>query len=273
MIVKFFCPRWGSENLSWDDFLLKVKRAGYDGIEYSIANDTPVAELDNVWEKLQQYGLEVIPQHYDTHEANYQKHAAHFADWFKMIERYPACKINSQTGKDFFTFEQNLALINLADQHAQQTGIAVNHETHRSKFAFAAHITSQYLTAIPHLKLTLDISHWVNVAESYLDDQPEAIALALQRTEHIHSRIGYLEGPQIADPRAPEWQEVVNKHLNWWDKIVARKQSNGEDDLTITSEFGPYPYMVHLPYTQEPIASQWDINVYMMTLLKSRYCS
>lgn len=25
------------------------------------------------------------------------------------------------------------------------------------------------------------------------------------------------------------------------------------------------------PYTQEPLASQWDVNVFMMNLLKERY--
>ena len=51
MNIKFFCPRWGSTAMSWDDFLLKAKNAGYDGIEYGIANNTPAEELEMVLEK------------------------------------------------------------------------------------------------------------------------------------------------------------------------------------------------------------------------------
>ena len=76
----------------------------------------------------------------------------------------------------------------------------VLHETHRNKFTFAAHITFDYPNRIPELRITLNASHWVNVAESFLEEQ--AIDLAIKRTEHIHARVGYPEGPQVPDPAA-----------------------------------------------------------------------
>jgi hypothetical protein len=98
------------------------------------------------------------------------------------------------------------------------------------------------------------------------------MALAIRRTEHIHARVGYPEGPQVPDPRAPEWQEAVAVHVAWWDQVLARKK---EEDpgavLTITPEFGPFPYMVHLPYSGKAIADQWAVNAYMKDLLKERY--
>lgn len=180
--------------------------------------------------------------------------------------------MNSQTGKDFFSFDQNKSLIELAEAFAQRSGIPVYHETHRNKFSFAAHIAREYLSRIPTLKITLDISHWVNVAESFLEDQQEVVQLAISRTEHLHARIGHPQGPQISDPRAPEWQEAVRIHLTWWDGVVENKKKAGEGAvLTITPEFGPHPYMVSLPFTRQPIANQWEINLHMVHLLKSRY--
>jgi hypothetical protein len=41
--------------------------------------------------------------------------------------------------------------------------------------------------------------------------------------------------------------------------------------LTITPEFGPYPYMQHLPFTRMPVANQWEVNLYMKELLKKRF--
>jgi sugar phosphate isomerase/epimerase len=272
MQLRFFCPRWGSEALDWNTFALQVKAAGYDGVEYGIASDTHVQHLRSVAKLLEQHGLLLIAQHFDTVTADFEQHKAQYAAWFELAKMVCPYRIDSQTGKDYFTFGQNQALIEIADAFTAQTGIPVFHETHRNKFTFAAHVTRHYLEAMPSLRITLDASHWVNVAESYLTDQPEAMQLAIERAEHIHARVGHTEGPQVPDPRVPEWQEAVEHHLGWWDRIIARKRQEGADAvLTITPEFGPAPYMPTLPYTRQPITSQWDVNAYMLTLLKNRY--
>ena len=146
----------------------------------------------------------------------------------------------------------------------------ITHETHRGKALFAAHVAQDYLTRLPDVRICLDISHWCTVHESLLDDQPEAVQLALSRADHFHSRVGFAEGPQVSDPRAPEWTETLNAYLAWWDKLVDIHRANGTQ-LTVNTEFGPAPYMPLHPYTQEPLASQWDINVFMLNLLKKRY--
>ena len=58
-----------------------------------------------------------------------------------------------------------------------------------------------------NLRVTFDVSHWCNVHESLLADQQETVDMTLQRVDHIHARIGHPEGPQVNDPRAPEWEE------------------------------------------------------------------
>lgn len=266
MIIPFFCPRWGSENIPWDLFCQQVKEEGYDGIEYAIAANVTEKELDEVWNTAAKHDLAIIAQHYDTYVADFFKHYDQYGAWLEKMRPYPVEKINSQTGKDFFSFSQNASLIKLA----ANSGLQVVHETHRNKFSFAAHITREYLEALPQLRIALDASHWVCVAESYLDDQPAAMQLAIERTAHIHARVGYPEGPQVPDPRAPEWEEALNKHLNWWDKVVALKTKESTR-LTITSEFGPFPYMVHMPATGTPVTNQWEVNSYLMQLLKKRY--
>lgn len=272
MQLYFFCPRWGSESLPWDVFAQKVKAAGYDGVEYAISREVSQNELLAVADVLAKHDLRFIAQHYDTYEADFAQHHALYAAWFDLIKPLKPFRIDSQTGKDFFSFEQNKSLIDVARAYTAETGIAVFHETHRNKFSFAAHITHDYLKAIPDLNITLDASHWVNVAESYLADQPDAVQLALERTEHIHARVGHPEGPQIPDPRVPEWQPAVDVHLGWWDRVVARKRQEGPDALlTITPEFGPPPYLVTLPFTQQPITNQWAVNAFMLNLLKTRY--
>ena len=265
MKIEFICPVWGN-TAAFDFFCEKVVRAGYDGIEYGIDSKADVKTLDEIWNVAEKHNLKIIAQHYDTYEADFNKHMDLFGAWFDIVRPYPLVKINSQTGKDYFSFDQNKQLIEVATD----SGLNVLHETHRNKFSFAAHITKTYLEKLSDLKITLDISHWVCVAESFLEDQTAAVKLAIERTEHIHARVGYPEGPQIPDPRVPEWEESLHKHLEWWDKVVERKRSENAD-LTIAPEFGPYPYMVQLPGTRRSIADQWEVNEFMMNLLKKRY--
>jgi hypothetical protein len=224
--------------------------------------------LDEVWDLLTIYGLKIIPQHFDTYESDFNKHHDLFCQWIEKLKHYPCSTINSQTGKDFFSFDQNKKLIEVAIG----SGLNIVHETHRNKFSFAAHITKEYLQQLPGLRITLDASHWVCVAESYLEDQNEAMELAIKRTDHIHARVGYPEGPQVPDPRIRQWEEALHKHLNWWDTVVKIKR-NENTELTITPEFGPFPYMIHNPSTGHPLSTQWQVNLFILNLLKNRYGS
>lgn len=271
MNLLFFCPRWGSEASNWHDFLAAVKAAEYNGVEYAVPATATTRELDDIWNRAAQNKLMIIAQHYDTYDPDYVRHFEAYHAWLERIKPYPVEKINSQTGRDFFTPDQNKALLELASKFTAETGVQVCHETHRNKFSFAAHVTKTYLHEIPDLRITLDASHWVNVAETFLEDQPAAMALAIQHTGHIHARVGHPEGPQVSDPRAPEWQAALHFHLNWWDQVIERHRLEGADHLTITPEFGPSPYLPALPFTRQPVSNQWEINVWMMQLLQERY--
>jgi sugar phosphate isomerase/epimerase len=268
MKIKFYCPRWGA-NDSWDSFCQRVNDAGYDGIEASISNpDAP--EKEELLTALKKYKLELVGQYWQSLEKEFNIHKATFEKYLRALAALKPIFINSQTGKDYFTVDQNLELIQIARKISTETRIDIIHETHRGKALFAVPMARQYFDKDRDFKITLDISHWCNVHESMLQDQAETITQALSRTRHIHSRVGHPEGPQVNDPRADEWKEVVSVHLKWWDEVVNIHRKEGLD-LTITTEFGPPTYMPVLPFTQQPVASQWDINVHMMKLLKERY--
>lgn len=264
--ITFFCTDWGRD-VSWDEFCKRVREAGFDGVETWAPTDGAMEkEMMDAFDK---HDLAYIflcagsGADFDTYLATYKRRLEQAATLHPI-------RINSHTGKDYFNNNQNEALIRVADSISRMYQVPITHETHRGRFSFAAHITREYLKRIPYLRLTLDISHWCAVHESMLGDQTEAVSLALQRTDHIHARVGHPEGPQVNDPRAPEWEAVVQTHLEWWDAIVAAHREQGQP-LTITTEFGPPDYLQTLPYTRQPVASQWDINKHMLDLLKTRY--
>lgn len=263
--IKILATNWGFEG-SWDAFCEKAKKAGYDGVEVWVPGEE---DMPKFLEAAAKYGL--------AHsflgggwESDATKHLGQFEEMLRRAVETKPLYFNCHSGKDWYSFEQGRRFMELGFQVTKSTGVPVYHETHRGRILFAAHVAQQYLEALPDLRLTLDISHWCNVHESLLDDQPAAVALALSRTGHIHARVGHAEGPQVNDPRAPEWSDAVNAHFAWWDQVVKRRAGEG-GTLTFLTEFGPPSYLPTVPYTQMPLANQWDINVHMMKLLRERY--
>lgn len=267
--LKIFATNWGYEG-TLDAYCKKAKKEGYNGIE--IWWPTEKKDQDELFAVLKQYDLEVG---FLTagHEGDYKQHAESFK---KMINAAAANKvqrplyINCHSGKDFFSFEENKAIVDHTIALSKETGIKICHETHRSRMLFAAPVAKHFFEKIPDLRITFDVSHWCNVSESLLQDQAATVAMAIERTDHIHARIGHQEGPQVNDPRAPEWKEAVDAHFAWWDKIVESKRQKGEV-LTVLTEFGPPTYLPTVPYTMQPLADQWAINVFMMQTFRKRY--
>jgi sugar phosphate isomerase/epimerase len=270
MKILFFCPAWGSSDLPIEVFMEKVKKSGYDGVEIPVPMpDSPLRV--QILKAIKSRGLEFVAQHYETANPDPDVHLAEYCHRLENLVGAKPMLVNSQTGKDWFSFEQNNRLIKAAQSISEKSGVRIIHETHRGKFSFNAQTTAKYLEVDSALRIAADFSHWCVVSESLLEDQPEAVSLAISHADHIHARIGYPEGPQISDPRAPEWKHALDAHLGWWDRIVECHKKKKTPALTITPEFGPAPYMPTLPYTGMPVASQWDVNVYMMGLLRERY--
>ncbi len=264
--LHIFATNWGFPG-SVDAFCAQAKEAGYDGVEVWL----PTAEKD------QEALFAALEKHQLSHgflaaggNRFFDKHQSQFEASVEAAVKHRPAFINCHSGRDYFTFEQNQRLIDFTTQVSESSGIPVYHETHRGRMLFAAHIARDFLQAVPSLEVTLDISHWCNVHESLLQDQEESVQLVLERTGHVHSRIGHAESPQVTDPRAPEWTEAVNAHWAWWDQVVEHRIDQGKP-LTMTTEFGPPHYLAVVPYTQQPLADQWDINVHMMKQWRERY--
>ena len=266
--LKIMATNWGFSGTT-DEFCAKAKKEGYDGIEMWWPAENKKDELFAALKKHQlEIGFLCGGFQNDPKE--------HFEYYKKMVDA--AAKqsiqrplyINNHSGRDHFSFDDNKKFIEHTIALAKETGITICHETHRSRIMYSAPVARQYMEKYPDLKMTFDVSHWCNVHESLLADQQETVNMTLERVEHIHARIGHPEGPQVNDPRAPEWENAVKAHLAWWDKVVERKKSKGER-MTFLTEFGPPDYMPTMAYTRQPLSDQWAINVYMMKLLREKY--
>ncbi|MBG47295.1 MAG: xylose isomerase [Pseudozobellia sp.] len=262
----FFQTDWG-RSISWDAFCEKTKAAGYDGLEtWFPTNEKDAQELKAA---LQKHDLLVGFLNGTNKSLSFEESLKAYTDNFEKIAAWKPSYINCHTGGDFLTFEQNSAYIKAANEASKKYDIPIYHETHRGRFSFNLVDTKKYVKAIPDLKLNLDISHWMVVHESLLEAQQEELKEIIDRSYHIHARVGHAEGPQVSDPQAPEWKKAVERHLNIWEEII-RKRWQKQDYFTVTTEFGPPDYMPTLPYSHLPVTDQWQANVYMMQALKKR---
>jgi sugar phosphate isomerase/epimerase len=275
MKIKFFCPRWGFENIPWETFLADVKDAGYAGIEWFPFSEK--SDYQKVIKLLQQHELEfcivmAVLKHYEK-----------FEDYLSVLkdqlfelaairnDDYVPLHITAQTGREYYTSEQIEKILACCKEISKQTKIPVYQETHRNKWAFAAHAVRPLLEKHPDLPLTLDVSHWFCVSESYLEDQQATVEMAIKHARHIHARIGHTQGPQVWEPLAPEYAEALEAHLKIWDKWIQTKLKEGATYCTITPEFGPPPYMVFANREGSPNQEQWRLNYWMKSFLEKRY--
>ena len=267
MVIKIFGSAWGM-NPDVETRLQCIREAGFDGVEMGAPTDD--SERKKAVRLLKEYELGCIIQVW-TAGAGWRDHASSLELQVARASELQPLFVNAQTGRDHFTRSDNEKLLHHAELLERKYGTVICHETHRGRFAYAATITEAYAGRLRSLKLTADFSHWCCVSESLLEDQQDAVKKAAGIARHIHARVGYAEGPQVSDPRAPEWKGALDAHIAWWDLIVANNYKNKLAVQTITPEFGPPAYLHTLPFTNLPVADNWEINCYMKDLLRTRY--
>jgi sugar phosphate isomerase/epimerase len=267
MRIVYIGSTWGIEGPTVEATLLKLRSAGFDGVEMGApAEGTERRELKRV---LKDLGMSIVAQQW-TGGTTPLEHLQSLEEQYERNLELEPILVNSHTGKDYFTPAENATIFRRALELEEECGVPIAHETHRGRALFSTIATMELLDSFPGLHLTADFSHWCTVHESLLEDQAGAVERAIERVIHLHARVGHPEGPQVPDPRAPEWGDAVDAHFGWWSGIVEHHRRIGSKLLTITPEFGPPRYMQTLPYTRQPVADLWEIDRAMKDLLQSR---
>jgi len=180
---------------------------------------------------------------------------------------------NCHSGSDTWNMTEAEDFYGAALEMEKKIGVGLSHETHRLRYFANPWNTRHILNRFPGLKLTCDLSHWVCVAERLLQDCGDIIDLCAVHCQHIHARVGFEEGPQVPDPRAPEWSTHLEAHETWWDKMWKAQKARGFQFSTLTPEFGPPPYLHTMPYTQHPVADLNTICDWMSERQRGRFAT
>ena len=266
MLLQTFRHLWGITE-PFEKVFPRIKHAGYDGIEFKgikVSGDNRFKQLLNT------YSFQFIAQVHTSGET-VQAHFNSFKELIRASLPLNPVLINSQSGQDSWRMHEKQEFMQLALAYEKETGIPVAHEIHRGRITCNPWDTRDLLLAFPGMRLCCDFSHWVCVCERLLDTETAIIELCAERCIHVHARVGYEQGPQVPDPRAPEYAGHTQAHESWWDIIWKSQFNRGVAITTLTPEFGPPPYHHTMPFTRQPVADLWEICDWMNNRQKERF--
>lgn len=181
--------------------------------------------------------------------------------------------ITTMCGYDAWSWSQNQDFFGRAIDLQNEVGLPISFETHRCRSTYNPWTTRDLLLEFPQMRLTCDFSHWCVVCERLIDSELDVIRLCASRAMHVHCRVGWAQGAQVADPAAPEYRNALRAHERWWDLIWASQEERGFELTTMTSEFGPDGYTPHLPYTNTPVVDLWSITCWQAERQRSRFAA
>jgi sugar phosphate isomerase/epimerase len=194
---------------------------------------------------------------------------------------------NSHSGSDRFTAAMSEEFFGRVLELEAGAGRGpVFHETHRTRILYSPWVARDLLPRVgPALKLTADLSHWTNVAEVGPDnaDLEAVVRQVAPQCHEIHGRVGFEEGPQVADPRAPEWLASHTEGFErLWDVVWEAAAAAGHTVTTFVPEHGPGLYQPSLPGLGGelgerwpapgfPLADIWDVNHWVALRARARF--
>ena len=267
MKLELYRTLWGTKG-SYAAIAKESREAGFDGIETRVLDNLELAQ--ELKSSLKKNKLKLIAEISTAGDYSSPDRMASVEDHVKSLERLLEISlplnpefINCMGGIDSWTDVQNFEFFERCLEVERRYKITICHETHRGRSLFNPWVTRKIVETFPEIKLTCDFSHWCVVCERLLDREDDALELIAGHAHHIHARVGYAEGPQVPHPAAPEYRKELEAYQEWWQLIWESQTARGYSRTTLNPEFGADGYLHKLPFTDTPVANQWDIQRWM----------
>ena len=267
MKLKLFKTMWGFDGASVDEAVAELLAADMQGLEGPAPAQADAQTY--MHELLKKNNLDYIAEittagsYVPDRKASLQQHLESLEEKLQHSSVLKPLFISCLGGCDAWPEPMSIEFFTQAIALANKYNLLISFETHRSRSLFNPWVTQRIVEQIPEINLTVDFSHWCVVCERLMDTELDVIHAIANNVQHIHARIGYEQGPQVPDPRAPEYAYTLRAHKSWWEIIWQAQLKQGKQFTTMTPEFGPDGYLHELPFTCESVANLWELNTWM----------
>jgi hypothetical protein len=169
--------------------------------------------------------------------------------------------VNAQVANAFVRGDEAVRLLSGLLEAAGRAQIPYFVETHRGRISQDLLRMLSYVDALPELRLTLDLSHYVLAGEMTIEqDAGEAESWfepLFRRSSCIHGRVsnGQQIQAEISEEGSDPW---TARFVRWWSLCIREwmKEAGPGDVLPFVCELGPAPYAMTSGDTE--LSDRWE---------------
>ncbi|MFT5550227.1 MAG: hypothetical protein ACI9CO_002160 [Candidatus Azotimanducaceae bacterium] len=254
---------------SFEDRFEKIANAGYRGVCFDAGlAHIPYNSLSQYVKYCEQYDLDIVINAFPRNAED----VASAINQAKMFDG--RCRFISIIGRVVpWNVDEVAKVTQQWLKQGKEAQIPIYVEGHRNCMTNDLLFTLQLMDAVPELKMTADLSHfmvnqeWVTLP---LEDHEQAlISRFLDRSESFQGRIASPEQVQI-QLGFPQHEKWVNLFHDWWTEGLAswRRRHAGTDDRCVfLCELGPPPYAITGADGYE-LTNRWDEALQIKTTIE-----
>ncbi|TFE29488.1 sugar phosphate isomerase/epimerase family protein [Cohnella luojiensis] len=232
----------GRQDREWSDEekFERLAEAGFNGILGRLPSEP--AEQRRWRQLLNRYGFS-----FGVHLIPFPRTWEEAVPFLKRAAEFGAQYVNGQVMDQYVIGDEAIRLLDGLTDAGAKEGIPLYIETHRGRITQDVIRTCDYVKAIPGMRLSIDLSHYVvaGTMDEY-DEKTEAyFEELLQRTGTLHARISGANQVQI-DMESAAGQAMTEHFRRWWGKGMKYwlQDAMPGDRLPFVCELGPIGYAI-----------------------------
>lgn len=241
------------DGLEWslDEKLAMIRDAGFDGAGVRFADR---AYAKTVTDFLRAHDMTWQAQAYPQTVDDLKPIIEH-------VLEFGADHLNVQPDVRPHTVRECIPLLEGWLRLASDAGIRMQVETHRNRMTTDLFFTLRLLDALPDLRLTGDLSHYVVGREFWYpvsDEDHRLMHRIIDNCWGFHGRVASREQVQI-QIGFPHHQHWVDVFMGWWERGFRqwRRKAGPDETLTFLCELGPPEYAITGPDGYE-LSDRWQ---------------
>jgi sugar phosphate isomerase/epimerase len=174
-------------------------------------------------------------------------------------KRHGALLVNVHAGNPHLSHEECVALVNGMIDAAEEHGMRLLFETHRGRITQDLYRTLRLVEAVPRMRLTMDVSHYILCEEQPgpTEQLMPYLRPLFDRVEMMHGRV--CSGEQIQVDIGDGSGELAQLYKSFWTEVMRawRKRSAPGSVFVFTPELGPPAYAITDSAGKE-ISTRWE---------------